>query len=100
MAIAFTNEQNPRSGRILNVSKGGIAVKYLGHDEWLVDAEYISILYERKFFISDIPIQIIHDFRVDSQLSVINFKVNQCCLKFGSLSNRQHKLLGEFIGKQ
>jgi hypothetical protein len=100
LAIAVTKKQDSQIGKILNISSGGMAVQYFDRDVWLADAEYIDIIYERKYFIRNIPVQNINDFMVEDQGKSNRFRERQCCLKFGLLSNEQEKLLGEFIQNQ
>jgi c-di-GMP-binding flagellar brake protein YcgR len=99
LAIAVPNKPASQVGRIVNISKGGMAVRYLDQSDWLENAEAIDILVNSNFFMTNIPIENVHDFKVENQVSFSIIDERQCCLKFGSLSPDQASLLDEFIVK-
>ncbi|KPJ99921.1 MAG: hypothetical protein AMJ60_03385 [Desulfobacterales bacterium SG8_35] len=99
LAIAVPNKPASQVGRIVNISKGGMAVRYLDQSDWLENAEAIDILVNSNFFMTNIPIENVNDFKVENQVSFSIIDERQCCLKFGSLSPDQESLLDEFIVK-
>jgi len=99
LAIAVPTKPTSQVARIVNISKGGMAVRYLDQSEWLGQAAAIDILVNSNFFMTNIPIQNVCDFKVQNQVSFSIISERQCCLQFGSLSPEQDLLLDEFIMK-
>lgn len=99
LAIAITKNHDARMGRIVNISQGGMAIRYFAEREWLADRELIDILFERRFFMTNVPVRNVRDFAV-SKDSINNHRERQCCLEFAPLSSEQKLLLQEFITKQ
>ena len=99
LAIVVPKKHTSQVARIVNISKGGMAVRYLDQDEWLGKADAIDILVNSDFFMTNIPIEKICDFKVSNQVSFSIINERQCCLQFGSLSTDQEVLLDEFILK-
>ena len=99
LAIAVPNKVLPQVGRIINISKGGMAVRYLDQENWTNGAYTVDILINSNFLMTHIPIQNVGDFKVENQVSFSVMTERQCCLKFGTLSAEQEKLLDEFILK-
>ena len=99
LAIAVLNKPSPQVGRIVNISKGGMAVRYLEQESWADEVDTIDILINSSFFLTKIPIQNVGDFKVENQISFSVMSERQCCLQFGTLSVEQEKLLDEFIMK-
>jgi c-di-GMP-binding flagellar brake protein YcgR len=97
LAIAVPNKPVPQVGRIVNISKGGMAIRYLDQTDWAGNADSIDILINSNLFITNIPVQNVSDFKVENQDSFSIMNERQCCLKFGSLSPDQELLLNEFI---
>ena len=99
LAIAVPNKATPPVGRIVNISKGGLAVRYLDQDEWLGDANAIDILINSNFFLTNIPVKNVNDFKVENQISFSIMSERQCCMQFGDLSTEQESQLDDFIVK-
>lgn len=99
LAIAIPHKPASQVGKIVNISKGGLAVRYLDQNNWLGRADSIGVLVNSNFFMSRIPVRPICDFKVESQLSFSIINERQCCLQFDSLNSEQELLLGEFITK-
>lgn len=99
LAIAIPKSPTSHVARIANISKGGMAVRYLDQNDWLGDANSVDILINSAFFMTNIPIEKVTDFKVDNQVSFSIISERQCCLQFGDLSPEQQSLLDEFIMK-
>jgi len=99
LAIAVPNRPTSQVGRIINISKGGMAVRYLDQQNWVGGADAVDILIDSSFFITDIPIRYVNDFKIEDEITFSAMNERQCCLKFTSLSTEQEKLLDEFISK-
>ena len=97
LVIAVPQKSRSQVARIVNVSKGGMAVRYVDQKDWLGEAKEIDILVNSNFFMTDIPIENIRDFKVSNQVSLSVMQERQCCLQFGALSPAQKSLLDDFI---
>ena len=97
LAIAVPNKPTSQVGRIVNISKGGLAVRYVDRDDWAGEADSIDILINSGLFLTNIPIQNVNDFEVENQVSFSIMTERQCCLQFGPLSSEQKSRLDEFI---
>lgn len=97
LAIAVPNKPTSQVGRIVNISKGGLAVRYVDRDDWADEADSIDILINSGLFLTNIPIQNVSDFEVENQVSFSIMTERQCCLQFGPLSSEQESRLDEFI---
>jgi hypothetical protein len=96
LAIAVPNKPSSQIARIVNISKGGLAVRYLEQTNWLGNADAIDILVNNSFLMSNIPIKTVSDFKVENSVSFSIISERQCCLQFGPLSPEQELLLDEF----
>jgi hypothetical protein len=99
LAIAVPNTPTSQIAKIVNISKGGIAVRYLEQKNWLKNADTIDILVNSNFMMNNIPIKNVNDFKVTNPVSFSIISERQCCLQFGALSPEQELLLNEFIAK-
>ena len=99
LAIAVPNKPSAQIARIVNISKGGMAVRYLDQTNWLGNAEAVDILVNSNFLIANIPIENVCDFKVENHISFSIVIERQSCLQFGSLPPEQELLLDDFIIK-
>jgi c-di-GMP-binding flagellar brake protein YcgR len=97
LVIAVPQKSDSQVARIVNISKGGMAVCYVDQKEWLGEAKEIDILINSNFFMTSIPIESVRDFTVSNQAAFSIIRERQCCLQFSSLSPAQESLLDEFI---
>jgi c-di-GMP-binding flagellar brake protein YcgR len=97
LAIAVPNKPSAQVARIVNISKGGMAVRYLDQNNWLGNANAVDILVNSNFLVTNIPIKNVSDFKVENQVSFSIISERQCCLQFGSLAPEQESLLDKFI---
>ena len=97
LAIAVPNKPSSQVARIVNISKGGLSVRYLEQTNWLGNADAIDILVNSNFLMTNIPIISVSDFKVENHISFSIISERQCCLQFGPLSPEQELLLDKFI---
>ena len=97
LIIAVPQKSHSQVARIVNISKGGMAVRYVDQTDWLGEAKEIDILVNSNFFMTNIPIEGIRDFKVNNHVSFSIIRERQCCLQFGPLSPAQEHLLDELI---
>ncbi len=99
LAIAVPNKPSSEIARIVNISKGGMAVRYLDQSNWLGNAADVDILVNSDFLMTNIPIENVFDFKVENHLSFSIITERQCCLQFGQLPADKEAMLEEFIAK-
>ena len=99
LAIAVPKRPTSQVARIINISKGGMAVRYLDQNDWLGNANAVDILVNSNFFMTNIPIENVCDFKVENEVSFSIINERQCCLQFGTLSSEQALLINDFIVK-
>ena len=97
LVVALPKRSSAQIARIINISKGGMAVRYLDQSDWLGSASKIDVVANSNFFMSNIPIRAVSDFKIDNDISFSIIKERQCCLQFGELSPEQRDKLDEFI---
>ena len=97
LVFAAPRKSDSQVARIVNISKGGIAVCYVDQQKWLGEAKEIDILVHSNFYMRSIPVESIRDFGVKNQAAFSIIQERQCCLQFNSLSPAQESLLDEFI---
>jgi c-di-GMP-binding flagellar brake protein YcgR len=99
LAIAVPRKAHSQVARVVNISRGGMAVRYVDQNDWLEEAREIDILVNSDFFLTSLPIQSIRDFKVENNISFSIIRERQCCLQFDPLSPEQESLLDDFIMK-
>jgi c-di-GMP-binding flagellar brake protein YcgR len=97
LVVAAPSRPNTHIARVVNVSKGGMAVRYVEHDEWLGEASKIDIFVNSDFYMTGMPVETIRDFLVTDHASFRIISERQCSLQFKSLSPEQERTLDEFI---
>jgi c-di-GMP-binding flagellar brake protein YcgR len=99
LVIAVPKKSHSQVARIVNISKGGMAVRYIDQKDWLGEAKEIDVLVNSNFFMTSVPIENIRDFKVNTQISFSIIRERQCSLQFGPLAPAQESLLDKFIMK-
>ena len=97
LVVALPKRSSAQIAKIINISKGGMAVRYLDQSDWLGSASKIDVVANSNFFMSSIPIRAVSDFKIDNDISFSIIRERQCCLQFGELSPEQRDKLDEFI---
>jgi hypothetical protein len=97
LVVVLPKRSSAQIARIINISRGGMAVRYLDQNDWLGDANKIDILANSDFFMTNLPINAIRDFKIENDISFSINRERQCCLKFGELTPEQQELLDAFI---
>ncbi len=86
--------QANKPGRILDISKGGVAFEYREADEWPEGELTVDVLYgEKDFYLDLLPVQTVSDgsARNDGK------RCHRRSLQFGRLSAEQQKQLNYFL---
>ena len=97
LVVALPKRSSAQIAKIINISKGGMAVRYLDQSDWLGSASTIDVVANSNFFMSNIPISAVSDFKIENDVSFSIIRERQCCLQFGELSPEQRDKLDEFI---
>ena len=82
LVIAVPQQSDSQVARVIDISKGGMAVRYADQKDWLGEAKEIDILVNSDFFMTSIPIKNICDFKVSNWESHSIIQERQCCLQF------------------
>jgi hypothetical protein len=63
LMIAVQNRSNAKVAQVVNISKGGMAVRYVDEGELLTSTTEVNILKDSDFFMTEVPVDVIRDFR-------------------------------------
>ena len=95
-AAIFTNP--PKMGRIINISKGGFAFRYVADEKQIIGSFKTEIFISGNgFYLKDIPFQTISDFHIDNQVSCSTVIIKQCGGQFVELIQSHISQLDHFI---
>jgi len=99
-SVAVPRSFSANIGRIIDISRNGIAVRYKSGHDWLKGASQIDImLIDDDFYLSKLSAEIISD---ETYLFCDSGKKNEekrCGLQFTNLSNYQLTEIDQFIHK-
>jgi len=85
-------------GKIINISKGGLALQYLVEDNQIKEAVELDIvLANNDFYIKKLPCKTISDFEMINKIYFSSLKMKRHSIKFGELDNNQTSELDYFI---
>ena len=85
-------------GQILDISRGGLAIRYLALDEQTKGATQLEIFgaVDSNVHIGKLPCKVIYDIELIGESSGM-LKMRRCGVKFGELSKRQAAEIKSFI---
>jgi hypothetical protein len=97
-AYAALNNGSLKVGQIKNISKGGLAFRYLD-DGTPTEGSYKAYLFltDNDFFLQNLPFNTVSDFQVDSETPSNALFKKQCGGQFGDLTPDQMFRLDCFI---
>jgi hypothetical protein len=85
-------------GRILNISKSGLAFSYISEDEQINDYNRMNIfLSGNRFYLKELPFNVISDFYIGTETPFSKVLMKQCTVQFRRLTSRQISQLEYFI---
>jgi hypothetical protein len=97
-AFAALVDQESRLGQIKDISRQGLAFRYIDSHEKLENAcELKIILGNRGLFLDKVPFKIISDIEIKSEFSFSTVNMRQIGLQFGKLTPEQRNRLDRFI---
>ncbi|MCP3892845.1 MAG: PilZ domain-containing protein [Desulfobulbaceae bacterium] len=79
---------------VIDISKKGLAFKYLGKETLAIETEKLALYYENKTCMHDIPFEIASD-DIINRNSYVPFR--RCGIKFGKLTSTQQTFINDFI---
>jgi len=85
-------------GEIIDISKGGLAFKYLVGENQIKEAVELDIIHaHNSFHIKKLPCKTISDFEIINEIDFSSLKMKRHSIKFGELDNNQISELDYFI---
>jgi hypothetical protein len=97
-AFAVLRNHVSRLGQIMDISRGGLALKYLA-DQGRVNGTFHLDIFSsgRGFLLKGIPFTVVSDFETDQDVPFGSVEVRRCGVRFGQLMDNQAILLQYFI---
>ena len=85
-------------GPIINISKGGVAIRYTSSEEQDGSSDTIDILLtDHNFYITGIPVYTRADFQLENKVPFSYICERYCCMQFHDLAEHQRKQLDELL---
>ena len=97
-AIAVLRPNVDKRGPIIDISRGGLAFRYItGKDSPDRSSKLDILLPDLRFYLGHMPISTVSDFEVTSELPFRGIKRRRRSVQFGKLTQEQMSKLGHFI---
>ena len=85
-------------GQIRDISKIGLAFRYIDHGEALEETTELKIVIGSKgVYLDKLPFRKVADFEIKNESSFSSLKIRQIGLQFGNLTKHQASRLEHFI---
>jgi hypothetical protein len=85
-------------GPIQNISKDGLTFRYLGKSGQIQTLIEADIFFSGMgFYIENLKLKCISDFRIDKKASNSSLSIRQCGMQFRELTNNQTSQINNFI---
>ena len=85
-------------GQIRDISKIGLAFRYIDHGEALEETTELKIVIGSKgVYLDKLPFRKVADFEIKNESSFSSLKIRQIGLQFGKLTKHQASRLEHFI---
>jgi hypothetical protein len=98
--IKKNNDSKMTVGQIIDISRGGMSLKYLANSEPIDGEHKLDIYYTgHGAQLKDIPFKVVTDFRLDSPFPFSSVFMRRGCLQFQDMSNDHINQFIEFMGK-
>ncbi len=99
LTIAILHNTSARVAQVINISKGGMAIRYVDQDDWIGNTKEVNILKNTDFLMTEVPVNVIRDFRyLDDEHFTLAME-RQSCMEFAELSPEQQDHLDYLIMK-
>ena len=97
-AFAVIKDNTHTLGQILDISRGGLAFKYIPDGEQLEGLCKLDIFFSgRGYRLKDIPFITVSDRAIENQNSFSSIRIRRCSVKFNDLKNKHKAQLNNFI---
>jgi hypothetical protein len=97
-AIAVLRPSVDKRGPIIDISRGGLAFRYItGNDSSARSSKLDILLPDLRFYLGHMPIRTVSDFEVTSELPFRGIKSRRRSVQFGRLTQEQMSHLARFI---
>lgn len=90
-AYAALSPKSSKIGQIVNISRGGLSLRYIDNDEKGHHETHI-FLSSKNSHVSKIPIKSVNDYNVSDEKGISKKKVRQVGIQFGEMN--LHQLIG------
>ena len=85
-------------GQITNMSKDGLAIRYIDGEQQLSDSDVLDIfMTDSSFYIEKLPVKTISDHKIAGKFLSGSKKIWQRRMQFGELTDDQRSQMDEFI---
>ena len=89
---------NSKLGQIRDISKRGLAFRYIDHGEEPDETTELKIIIgSGGVYLDKLPFRKVSDFEIKNEFSFSSLKMRQIGLQFGKLTRRQLSRLEQFI---
>ena len=97
-AFAAVKSDDYVVGPIQNISRGGLAFRYIGKAGQLHESLEVDIFFCGKgLYLQDVKSKTISDFNLDKKAPVNSLTIKQCGMQFRELTNTQISSIDNFI---
>ena len=97
-AIAVLRPVVDLRGPIIDISRGGLAFRYISSKESSGQSSKLDILLpDLSFYLGHLPIRTVHDFEVTSEYTLGNTKTRRCSVQFRELTQKQISQIENFM---
>lgn len=99
LMVTVQQRTKTKIGQVVNISRGGMAVRYVDEGDLLMDAKEVSIMKNSDFFLTEVPVDVVMDLRYNDDEQFSTVIERQSCMKFGDLTPEQLDRLDYLIMK-
>ena len=96
-AFVSINSDIDKIGPIRNISRDGIAFRYIGKEGEIYGPLEVDIFADSGFYLQKVKSQTISDFKTNGKASTSSLAIRQCSVQFCDLTDNQISLLDNFI---
>lgn len=97
-AIAVLRPVVDKRGPIIDISRGGLAFRYITAKESSDRSSKLDILLpDLSFYLGHLPIRTVRDFEVTSDYALASTKTRRCSVQFKKLTQKQISLIESFM---
>lgn len=96
-AFVILGSHHDKSGRIIDISMGGLAFRYLTPVKRPNGSYLAIVLPETNFYLDEVPAKTISDFELADKLPTNSMTVRRCGVQFVNLTDNQQSQIEFFI---